>query len=191
MIKTLITILATAAVLFVTVVNFTMNKHDEGPEIVRQVIAELSPETTLELYEYACDFVQGQFAELRETDCPNPPVTILGPMGQTTYGYYVPGSSIIWINSRFRSQPNLSTFGEGVTVHEAVHYTLHQFDVMMDDNDYCREENLAWTAYDNWVLDRERPEDVAEAWWEWYPHCDGPFANPNTEITIAIRKIFT
>ncbi len=168
----------------------TPEAEGEG-QLPRKVLAELSQDTTWELYEFACEFVQGQFPEVRDKECPNPPVTLLTPMKSSTYGYYIPGSSIVWLNSNFTSQPDLSTYGEGITIHEAVHYIFYEWDLMQDDKEYCREENLAWTASDLWVAGRSRPEDVSEEWWEWYPHCDGPFANPNSEITIAIRKIFT
>ena len=163
--------------------------EDEDSQPPRQVIGELSPETNLELYDFACEFVQDTFEDLEE--CTNPPVTILTAMKGGTYGYYISGSSILWINKNFSSQPNLSTYGEAITVHEAVHYLFYHYDILQDEIDYCREEKLAWEAADLWVLDRERPEDTSDEWWDWYPMCDGPDADPNSPITMKIRKIFT
>jgi len=143
-----------------------------------KVVAEMELPQTLELYFYACGVVKAHFPEKASDHCPVSPIALFTPLKQNRHGEYSPGSRIVWLNSAFTHQSQISTFGEGVTVHEMVHYILWGYDIWQDDKDKCREESLAWSAADLWVESRGRPEDMNPEWWEWYEDCDSATDDP-------------
>lgn len=183
-------LMATGAFILWLAFEPTYEQEEDGSGAV-EYTAELDIETTEELYIFACDFIQGQFAEVAGDVCPNIPVVIFRKMKDRLHGYYSPGSRIVWLSDKFSHQFSLSIFGEGIAIHEMVHYLLYEYELYEDDKDFCREENLAWTAANLWVEDKNRPEDANEEWWDWYDTCDGPHDDPNTTLRAKLIKVFT
>lgn len=151
--------------------------------------AELDLDKTTELYLFACDFVQGQFGDFAESECPTLPIVIFREM--KIHGFYQPGSRVVWLNDGFTHQNSLSIFGEGISIHEMVHYVLYQYELMTEEVEFCREENIAWTAANNWVLALGRDEDENPQWWDWYAPCDSATGDPVKTTRTKLREILT
>ncbi len=154
-----------------------------------KVMAELELGQTLELYFYACDMVQAKFPEKADEHCPVAPIVLFTTLPEKRHGEYDTGSRIVWMNDLFTHQHELSTFGEGVVVHEMVHYILWDYDLLQEDKEYCREEDLAWASADRWVESRGRPEDMNPEWWTWYERCDNATDDPRSVIKQVIGFI--
>ena len=155
-----------------------------------KVVAEMELPQTLELYFFACDAVKAYFPVKAKDHCPVSPILLFTKLASHRYGEYSPGSRIVWLNANFTTQPQISTYGEGVAVHEMVHYILWGYEIYQDDKDLCKEEDLAWGAANRWVESRGRPEDMNPEWWDWYDDCPSPDADPKP-VSKRIWQLIT
>ncbi len=160
--------------------SLTFTKQATVRTALPKVVAEMELPQTLELYFFACDSVKAYFPVKAKDHCPVSPIALFTPLSKHRYGEYTPESRIVWLNANFTTQPVLSTYGEGVAVHEMVHYILWGYEIYQDDKDLCKEEDLAWGAANRWVESRGRPEDMNPEWWDWYDDCPSPDADPRS-----------
>jgi len=156
-----------------------------------RVTAEMELDQTLELYFFACEMVKAKFPEKADEHCPVSPIALFTKLARQRHGEYSPGSRIVWLNDNFTTQPQISTYGEGVSVHEMVHYILWDYDLLQTEKEYCREENLAWESHDRWVESRGRPEDMNPKWWVWYDECDNATDDARSIVTKIIGFLQT
>lgn len=122
------------------------------------VVGELQPEVTSSYLKEACEFAGGE--------CPDIPRVLYALTPSNIWGFHYRGSSLVFMTSRCTVG---GVFCEGILVHELVHY------VVSEQGRYegmpCANEQLAWAAYNSYVIRRGKPELVNLDWRKAYKRC--------------------
>lgn len=152
----------------------------------RDYQGEYSAASMAPIYEWACEYM---FNLYEDFECPNQPVVVTTTTEKGLWGYYYSGSSLIWLSTRISDQP-LSVFGEAVIAHEMIHYILWNIGDLQLRVDQCRNENLAWDAYNLYVMEYGFEDLINDEWWAAYSRCDGPEADYALTLSEAIDDIW-
>jgi hypothetical protein len=151
----------------------------------RTYTGEYSREKIAPIYEWVCDYMASEYDEF---ECPPQPVVATAETKPGNWGYYYRGSQIVWASDRLTLQP-LSVFGEAIIAHEMVHYMLSEIDALQTDKDACRNENLAWIAYNQYVLSYGFEHLLNDEWWIWYPRCDSGEGDTSRSVLELIGVV--
>jgi len=141
----------------------------------REYEGEYSYDDMAGIYEWVCAAMEEQY-ESETFYCPPQPVIALAETQPGLWGYHYRGSQIIWVSTRLALQP-LSVFGEAIIAHEMVHYVLSEFNDLQPQKDACRNEAVAWEAYNRYVEEYGFMDLINESWWDNYSNCEGPDAD--------------
>lgn len=143
-----------------------------------QIVYLEAPEV---LYEYSIEAACIILSELVDDfECPEvlprTPTILFTDMDSNTYGLYYLGYTSVYINVRM--VPKWGVFGQGVVVHELVHFLTYWH--IDPDMSSCDSEDLAWKAFNSYVEQVGRPDLINLDWKKGYPLCQTNLTTPSS-----------
>lgn len=121
-----------------------------------------SPASAEEHMNYACTYTGGV--------CPTVPPDVLAvPLKKGRWGMHFRGTQTIFLNDDCRFGNIDPQFCSAILVHEMVHYIVSEQSRFVNIN--CANEQLAWSAYNSYVMEMGRFDLINLEWRRAYPRC--------------------
>ena len=127
-----------------------------------EIVSVMDQEPAKHYLEVACEFTGGL--------CPAAPEVLFTPTRVGLLGFHFRGTSYVFITDRclYREYEDRMKC-KAVIVHEMVHYIVSEQGRYVDDS--CGNEQLAWGAFNQYVIRNDRSDLVNLDWRKAYPEC--------------------
>lgn len=138
-----------------------------------QVRGEIPVEMMDKAFNDACLVLEHTTEYKCKKDLP-PPAGLSADLREGTWGIYVQGGRVVYLN-RFLIGPHFDAYAYGVLVHEIVHYISFWSEF---GTTQCGDEALAWSVFNEYMVQIGRIDLVNDAWKQGYPQCQTQSTTP-------------